>query len=118
MWRGLIVAGATLMAAISGAPAQQTAKPAEAVTVLGCVKPGVEMNCLVIEDVKSKKLYNITGAKPRPAPGQTAIELKGIISSGASTCMQGVILENITWTATNTRCDSADGGVKALPAPK
>ena len=118
MRRRLILAGAILMGAISGVPAQQAPKPAEAVTVLGCVKPGVEMNCLVIEDVKSKKLYNITGAKPRPAPGQTAIELKGTVSSGASICMQGVILENITWTSTSPRCDSADGGVKALPAPR
>ncbi len=118
MRRRLILAGATLMAAISGVPAQQTAKQAETVTVLGCVSPGVEANCLVIKDGKSGKTYDITSAKPRPGPSQMAVQLRGTVSSGASICMQGVILENITWTSTNTRCDSADGGVKASPAPR
>jgi hypothetical protein len=94
----LIVLLASVGGAISNAAAQT-------VHVLGCVKPGVELGCLVITDRHTGKSYEIGSAVPRPDPARNlAVELNGQVFQGASFCMQGTILKNITWSYTKTRC--------------
>lgn len=76
---------------------------AQKVTVVGCPVPGVEAGCLVIRG-EDNVTYNITGARVRPNVGQRAIRLTGTKSKKASYCMQGVVLDNISWTYIDQKC--------------
>jgi hypothetical protein len=81
---------------------------AQAVAAVGCVKPGVEIGCLIIADLKTHKIYNISSANPRPDPARNlVISLKGQISAGVSFCQQGTILSGITWSYTRMSCKPA-----------
>ena len=94
-----------LLMSVAGA---MSSAAAQTVHVLGCVKPGVELGCLIITDRHTGKSYEIGSAVPRPDPGRNlVIELKGQVFQGASLCMQGTILKNVTWSYTKTRCTPA-----------
>ena len=68
---------------------------AEEVTATGCAQAGVETGCIVLM-AQDGRLYNITAAQPKPAPG-TAGTVTGTTGEGASSCMQGILLSPATW---------------------
>jgi hypothetical protein len=95
-----IVSGFTALALllVSGFAAS-----AQKVTVVGCPVPGVEPKCLVIRG-EDNVTYNISGAKNRPNIGQRAIRLTGTKTRKVSYCMQGVVLDRISWTYIDQKC--------------
>ena len=98
-WRAFAVVVLMSSAGVVPAPAAQT------VRVLGCVRQGVEMGCLIIEDRKTGRTYQINAASPKPDPAQNlAVTLQGEITPGVDFCQQGQILTAITWRYTKTRC--------------
>jgi hypothetical protein len=99
-WRAFAVAVLTSSAGM--VPAQAAA---QTVRVLGCVRQGVEMGCLIIKDRKTGKTYQINAASPKPDPGQNlAVMLTGKVAPGADFCQQGLILTAIAWNYTKMRC--------------
>jgi hypothetical protein len=48
-------------------------------------------------------VYNITSANPTP-PLDVKIQLRGTVTDKLSACNQGLVVENITWTATQEKC--------------
>jgi len=91
----LFVAGLLALAFV--APASVTPSVAdEPIKVTGCVAPGVEAKCLVLRTTTSKT-YDITAAKPAPAPG-TFGEVDGTLKTeGVTTCQQGPAINPATW---------------------
>jgi hypothetical protein len=79
------------------------AATAQKVTVVGCPVPGVEPRCLMIRG-EDNVTYNITAARVRPNVGQRAIRLTGTKTKKASYCMQGIVLDNISWTYIDQKC--------------
>lgn len=75
----------------------------ECVTVIGCPRLGIEVNCLVIQG-QDTTTYDISSAQPRPQPNDRVIQLTGTKTHKFGICMQGIILSNITWTYTDTPC--------------
>jgi len=73
--------------------------PKAMVTGYGYVTAGVEAGCLMLQDSKTKTLYNLFFAgKKKPALG-TAIRFTGKIHDGPTACMQGEAVDVKTWTA-------------------
>ena len=96
----IVLAVASLLLAGS-AQAQQPPR----VDVAGCVKQGVELNCLIIEDAKSGKTYQINAASPRPDPARhLVVRLHGQIAGSVDFCQQGPVLTEITWRYTKRQC--------------
>jgi hypothetical protein len=79
------------------------AASAQKVTVVGCPVPGVEPRCLMIRG-DDNITYNITSARVRPNVGQRAIRLTGTKTNKVSYCMQGIVLENISWAYIDQKC--------------
>lgn len=97
--------GAVLPLLLLGTAGAATQAAAQPVHVLGCIKPGVEIGCLIITDKKTGKSYEIGSAVPRPDPGQNlVVDLEGEVFHGMSYCQQGTILKNITWNYTRMLC--------------
>jgi hypothetical protein len=96
-----LAAAAVLFATIV-LPATGAAAPGDTVSVSACARPGVEAKCLVITGAGGT-VYNITSANPRP-PLDVRIQLRGTVTDKASFCNQGLVVENITWTATQEKC--------------
>lgn len=85
-----LAAAAALAASHIWLAAADMAPPAR-VHFQGCVKPGVEAGCLIVED--GGKIYNVTSAKDRLAVGTFASGTG--TPGGVSFCMQGTPLEAI-----------------------
>jgi hypothetical protein len=96
-----LAASAVLLATLV-LPAAATAAPGDSISVMACARPGVEAKCLVITGTDGS-VYNITGANPRP-PLDVRIQLRGTVTDKISFCNQGLVVENITWTATQEKC--------------
>jgi hypothetical protein len=101
MRAGRIAAGVFIPLLLSVA-AQAAPKLGESVTLTVCVRPGVEANCLVVNGADGT-VFNITSANPKP-PLDVMIELRGTVTDKLSACNQGIVLDNIRWTATQRRC--------------
>jgi len=87
----LLVAGLLALALVTPAFADEPIK------VTGCVAPGVEAKCLVLRTTTGKT-YDITAAKPAPAPGSFG-EVDGTLKTeGVTTCQQGPAISPATWT--------------------
>jgi hypothetical protein len=95
-------AAAAILLATCLLPAAATAAPGDAVSVLACARAGVEAKCLMITGVNGS-VYNITSANPTP-PLDVKIQLRGTVTDKLSACNQGLVVENITWTATQEQC--------------
>ena len=79
-----------------------TPRPGEYVDVMGCVQPGVEARCTILQATNGTT-WDITGAQ-RPNP-EWAIRARGRAAvSGMSYCQQGMILSEVRWEYTNMRC--------------
>lgn len=91
-----------LLMGLAGSPSNAAA---QTVHVLGCVKPGVELGCLIITDRRTGNSYDIGSAVPRPDPQQNlVVDLRGQLFHGTSFCMQGPILNDITWNYMKMSC--------------
>ena len=96
----LLAAGAAIAAVavitssgvwLAAAAAPTSAAPPARVHFAGCVKPGVEAGCLIVET--GGKTYNVSSAKKVLSVGQFAAGTG--IGGGMSTCMQGDALSDI-----------------------
>ena len=96
------IAAAALGAVMLSSSALAAPKLGEIVSVTACARAGVEGSCLMITGTDGT-LFNITGANPKP-PREVMIELRGTVSDKLSACNQGIVLDNISWTATQRRC--------------
>jgi hypothetical protein len=75
----------------------------EPIKVTGCVAAGVEAKCLVLRTTAGKT-YDITAAKPAPAPG-TYGDVEGTLKTeGVTICQQGPAINPATWTETGKVC--------------
>ena len=75
----------------------------ENVTVSGCPIPGAEAGCLVLR-AQDGKLYDLSGARPRPPLNGRGIRVTGRRSDPFSYCQQGRPLADITWQPTGVLC--------------
>jgi hypothetical protein len=88
----IVGASVALMAtAFAGYASANMAPPIQLVRFQGCVKPGVEAGCLIVES--GGKTYNVSSAKAK-------IKVGDFVSGsgergGMSTCMQGEALMDI-----------------------
>ncbi len=102
--------------------ANVVASDGDKVQIMGCPEPGVESGCLIL---KAKgKTYNITAASAqtdpadptapaaKPRSGYLGITLSGVESAKPSTCMQGTIVAEITWSYTRERCQATPRTLK------
>ena len=79
-----------------------TPRPGEYVDVMGCVQPGVEARCTILQATNGTS-WDITGAQ-RPNP-EWAIRARGRAAvSSMGYCQQGMILSEARWEYTNLRC--------------
>ena len=80
-----------------------TPRPGEWVDVVGCVRPGVENRCLVLDAANGTR-WDVTGAQPRPGY-EWAIRARGRAAvSAMGYCQEGMILSEARWEYTNMRC--------------
>lgn len=96
-----VAASSGVLLALS-VPVAPLAAPGDNVSVRACARAGVEANCAVITG-EDGSVYNISAASPKP-PFSVKIELRGTVTDKISACNQGLVLERITWTATEERC--------------
>ena len=76
---------------------QPNGPPSKSISASGYVTAGVEAGCLMLQDSKTKTLYNLffTGKK-KPALGD-AIQFTGKLHDGPTTCMQGEAVDVQKW---------------------
>jgi hypothetical protein len=96
------ITAALVVAALLSSSALAAPKPGESVSVAACARPGVEASCLMINGADGT-VFNITSANPKP-PRDVIIQLRGTVTDKLSACNQGVVLDNINWTATQQMC--------------
>jgi len=81
-----------------GQKKQPEPSPAKTISASGYVTAGVEAGCLMLQDSKTKTLYNLLVAgKNKPALG-AAIHFTGTRHEGPTTCMQGEAVDVKKWT--------------------
>ncbi len=92
MHRLCVLAAALAVGGVQLALAGPTVEmPANSVRFAGCVKPGVEAGCLIVES--GGKTYNVTAMKAKLKVGDFASGTG--LSGGMSTCNQGEALTSI-----------------------
>jgi hypothetical protein len=74
----------------------------EPIKVRGCVVKGVEAGCLMLR-TSTRKMYDITAAEPKPAPGMYG-QIDGTLWSGIGTCMQAPKIDPAKWTPSPRLC--------------
>jgi hypothetical protein len=112
MKRMVLAVAATLLAASAITAAAGPAQDSNQVRAEGCVQPGVEMNCLVVKDLKSGKLYNVMIKEPQPAVG-IGIEFTAVPFDGMTYCMQGIPVKVTSWTRNNSlKCEQTQPAKK------
>ena len=78
----------------------------------GCVAAGIEARCLIVRDLSSGKLYNLTFRGMPPTIGE-GIEFEGLPHQGPTACMQGVGLDVLSWSPKDSlRCKQKDAHKK------
>jgi hypothetical protein len=93
-----------LAASTACAGSNAPARPAvgSKVQFCGTVVSLVEDGCIGVKPASaSEPTYQVTSAKPKPKIG-ALIAGSGRVSGGMSFCMQGVMLENVTWKPVKT----------------
>jgi hypothetical protein len=82
-----------------------TPRPGEWVDTVGCVVPGVEHQCRILQSADGRR-WNITGAQPAPPPlGEWAVRVRGRVAVDAmGYCQEGMILSEVRWEYANIRC--------------
>jgi hypothetical protein len=69
----------------------------------GCVTPGEESRCLVVKDVRTGALFELFFKGIQPALG-TGIEFTGTPHHGVTTCIQGTVLDVLSWVRKDLKC--------------
>lgn len=78
------------------------ASAAKTISASGYVTAGVEAGCLMLQDSKTKTLYNLLFAgKKKPGLGE-AIQFTGKRHEGPTACMQGEAVDVHNWTLVKT----------------
>jgi len=99
---------AALALAGTGAQAQTSSREAPApprqIKASGCTQAGVESSCVVLEDFKDKKLYNLFFPAGKQAGPGVAISFTGAEHQGMTTCMQGTAVDVIQWKRLKKSC--------------
>jgi hypothetical protein len=80
----LLFASAPLVGAAAASDRPPPLTPGEIVELRGCVKPGVEFNCLVLES--GGRVYDVTGLGVR---ADDYLHGKARVVDRVTTCMQG-----------------------------
>ena len=106
---GSAAVAALALAICSGLVFAASPPPAARVHFAGCVKPGVEPNCLIVES--DGQTYNVSSAKDILKLGQFAAGTG--ISGGMSYCQQGSVLSSIALD--NPQPPHADCGKETKP---
>ena len=76
---------------------------ANTISASGYVTAGVEAGCLMLQDTKTKTLYNLLFAgRKQPALG-IAIQFTGKRHDGPTTCMQGEAVDVQKWAPLETK---------------
>ena len=78
----------------------------------GCVESGVEARCLVVKDVQSGALFNLSVKGVQPEIG-SGIDFVGVVHHGMSTCMQGTAVDVLSWAHKDLKCTQG-----TAPKPK
>jgi hypothetical protein len=73
----------------------------------GCVRPGVESGCLIVNS--GQVLFNVSAARPRPRLNRWIVG-SGLRASGVTFCQQGVALTAVRWHYVRRLC-------RPLPLP-
>jgi hypothetical protein len=94
-----------------------TPGPGAMVDTIGCVRPGVENACVILQGTDGRA-WNVTGLQPAPNP-EWAIRVTGRVAGNAmGYCQQGPILSDVRWEYTNMRCTGGRvEGWTAYPPP-
>jgi len=71
----------------------------------GCVKPGRQSGCLVVNDIKAHRKYNVFFDGKEPPELYTAIQFEGIGYSHASHCNQGQKVQVVDWKPLPEACE-------------
>ena len=109
----LVLSSVAMILALS-VPSTFAASPPKPVPVRGqgCVATGIEARCLIVRDLNSGKLYNLTFRGMPPAIGE-GIEFEGLPHQGPSACMQGVGLDVLSWSPRDSlKCKQKDAHKK------
>lgn len=94
---GLFLLLGGLLAVGQSSPAGRSHARSKTVQKSGEVEAGVEGGCLLVRDTRDHKLYNVlfvTGKKPNAGE---EISFTGILSDGATTCMEGIAVTVTSW---------------------
>ena len=84
--------------------ARPATRPAgAAVTGEGCLRAGVEMNCLVLTTADKKNKYSLHFDANNKPSTDTMIHFEGT-TMDVDTCMQGTPVKVTKWNALKTKC--------------
>jgi hypothetical protein len=79
------------------------ASAAKAVSASGYVTAGVEAGCLMLQDSKTKTLYNLFFVSKRKPTLGAKIHFSGTRHDGPTTCMQGEAVDVQKWSPLKTQ---------------
>lgn len=71
----------------------------------GCLKPGRQTGCLVVNDIKAHRKYNVFFDGKEQPELYTAIQFEGIGYSHASHCNQGQKVQVVDWKPLPETCE-------------
>jgi hypothetical protein len=101
-------AGAQIWAQQSSQPKQQgtaTTASTQHIEGKGCVKPGQQTGCLVVNDIKAHRKYNVFFDGKEQPELYTAIQFEGIGYSHVSHCNQGQKVQVADWKPLPEVCE-------------
>jgi len=105
---GLIFLTLMFTTALAGQkdPSNPTSRSnSKTISASGYVTAGVEAGCLMLQDSKTKTLYNLlVPGKNKPALG-AAIHFTGTRHDGPTICMQGEAVDVKKWTPLKTKSE-------------
>jgi hypothetical protein len=111
MW--MILAAAAALAASGQAPERAAPQAGAAVTLEGCVKPGVEARCLVV--TSGGWLYDVTGLGLSVGD---YLNGSATVSDKVGVCMQGVAVKDYRPDKAGPKPKACPRDLIAHPAPK
>jgi|GEM_PF-2758130 len=104
----VMLAAAQIWAQQSTQPTQQdtaTTASTQHIEGKGCVKPGRQTGCLVVNDIKAHRKYNVFFDGKEQPELYTAIQFEGIGYSHVSHCNQGQKVQVVDWKALPEKCE-------------
>jgi hypothetical protein len=112
MNRIVLVIAATVLAGFTATAVPAPAPESKQVHAQGCVQAGIENRCLVLNDLRTGKLYNLMVKEPQPMVGE-GIEFTGVPYDGVTMCMQGIPVRVTQWKHKDSlRCPQGEAQKK------